>query len=119
MEYKGYGQGVISARGIFVKAICHPEEATVLTMYLYELRRVFFIYKWMLDMFRMLNWDNQKVEKCPRYAIWFTSMQYICLGDGAFPERGILGNAVYRSEDAPVLTMYLYELFSYWLLNLC
>ena len=35
------GQGVISERGMFVNAICHSEEATVLRMYLYELRRVF------------------------------------------------------------------------------
>ena len=31
----------------------------------------------------------------------------MCLGYGAFSERGMRGNAVYRSEDAPVLTMYL------------
>ena len=46
-------------------------------------------------------------------------MQYIYLGEGAFSERGMLGNAEYRFDDAPVLTMYLYELFSYWLQNLC
>ena len=39
-------------------------------------------------------------------------------GGGAFSERGMLRDAVYRSEDAPVLTMYLYELFNYWLPNL-
>ena len=36
-------------------------------------------------------------------------MEYICLGDGAFSEWGMLGNAVYRSEHAPVLPLYLYE----------
>ena len=28
--------------------------------------------------------------------------------DGAFSERRMLENVVYRSEDAPVLTMYLH-----------
>ena len=79
----------------------------------------FFIHKWMFDMFRIHDWDNQKVENCSRYAIWFTAMQYICVGEGAFSEGGMLGNAEHRFEDAPVLTMYLYELFSYWLPNLC
>ena len=36
-------------------------------------------------------------------------MEYICLGEEAFSERGMLGNAVYRSGDAPVFTMNLYE----------
>ena len=31
------------------------------------------------------------------------------LARGAFSERGMFGNAICRSEDAPVLTMYLYE----------
>ena len=70
-------------------------------------------------MFRMHGWDNQMVEKCSRYAIWLTSLEYMCLGKGAFSERGMLENAVYHSDDAPSLTMYLYELFSYWLLNVC
>ena len=60
-------------------------------MHLYELRRVFFIYKWMLDMFKIHDKDNQKLEKCARYAIWFTSMLYMCLREGTFSERGCLG----------------------------
>ena len=46
-------------------------------------------------------------------------MEYIWLGEGAFSERGLFENARFRSEDAPVLTMYLYELLSYWFQNSC
>ena len=34
---------------------------------------------------------------------------HICLWEGAFSERGTLGNVIRRSEDAIILTMYLYE----------
>ena len=37
-------------------------------------------------------------------------MEYTWYGEGAFSERGMVENAMYRSEGAPVLTMYLYEL---------
>ena len=40
------------------------------------------------------------------------------LGEGAFSERGVFENAMFRSEDAPVPTMHLYELLSYWFPNL-
>ena len=63
----------------------------------------------MFGMFKVHVRDNHKLAKYSRYEIWLTSMEVICLGEGAFSERGMLGNAVYRSEDAPVLTMYLYE----------
>ena len=46
-------------------------------------------------------------------------MEYIWLGAGAFSERGVFENAMYRSEDVPVLTMYRYEWLRYWLPNLC
>ena len=73
----------------------------------------------MFDMFEIHVGDNQNLEKCSSYVIWFTKREYIWLGEGAFSERGMFENAMYRSEGATVLTMYLYQLLSYWLSNLC
>ena len=63
--------------------------------------------------------ENQKVAKVFHIGniIYFNGIHM--LREGAFSEGVMRGNTVYHPEDAPVITMYLYELFNYWLLNLC
>ena len=119
MEDIGQAQGVFSEWGIFVYAICHSDVVPIITIYLYESSSFFLstiqCFTCLESMFQTITtWESVSDMQC----IIYINGTYVIRG-GCILRTGCVSewNAMFRSEDAPVPTMHLYELWSYWFPN--